>query len=74
MNQWGPESARALRGKEELPMKLYRDPSPEQIEQIFAASQHNAAKWLEVPDGTLNCWAAEEAQHAFVARLVNADV
>lgn len=55
-------------------MKLYRDPRPEQIEQIFAASQHNAAKWLKVPDGTLYCWAAEEAQHAFVARLVNADV
>jgi hypothetical protein len=53
-------------------MKLWFDPSPEQIETIFQESTHNAAKWLKWR-GKLVCWCPEEANHAKVARWLHLD-
>ena len=51
-------------------MKIWIDPSPEQLEHIFEASGHNAAKWLKW-QGKLVCWCPEEANHAMVAKLLH---
>ena len=53
-------------------MLLYFDPSIEQIEQICADSEQNAAKWIRAI-GKLVCWRAEDASHEDVARMLHAD-
>lgn len=49
-------------------MKIWVDPSPEQLEHIFLESAHNAAKWLKW-QGKLVCWCPEEATHANIAKI-----
>ena len=53
-------------------MKIWIDPSPEQLEHIFEASVHGAAKWLKWRD-KLVCWCPEEADHAKVAKWVHVE-
>jgi hypothetical protein len=50
-------------------MKLWFDPSPEQLELIFDESAHTAAKWLKW-QGKLVCWCPEDANHALVASML----
>jgi len=53
-------------------MKIWIDPTSEEIATIFAQSRHNAAKWLRA-NGKMYFFKPEDAQHAEVARLVHAD-
>lgn len=53
-------------------MKLYFDPTPEQLATLMASSEHNAAKWIKVA-GKYIFWRPEDAQHAQVARMMHAD-
>lgn len=52
-------------------MKIYCDPTPEQLADIFSESEHNAAKWIKA-DGKMWFWKPEDGQHAQVAHLVGA--
>jgi len=54
-------------------MNLYFDPSPEQLEKLFAASEHNAAKWVKVNGLPMVFFRPEDATHKEVARMLNAD-
>lgn len=51
-------------------MKLWFDPSLEQLDLIFEESAHNAAKWLKWRD-KLVCWCPEDATHAKVAQWLH---
>lgn len=53
-------------------MKIWFDPSPEQVEDICAESEQNAAKWIRA-NGWMIFWKPEDAQHAEIARMVHAD-
>jgi len=55
-----------------MSMKIWIDPTPEQIEAICAASIHNAAKWLRA-NGKTYFWKPEDGQHAEAARLLHAE-
>lgn len=54
------------------PFNMYFDPTPEQLESLFASSAHNAAKWIKA-HGMWVFFRPEDAQHAEVARIVGVD-
>lgn len=53
-------------------MKIWVNPTIEQVEFICAESIHNAAKWIRTA-GLMVFWKPEDARHADIARLFQAD-
>lgn len=52
-------------------MQPIKNPTRKEIQEIIAASEHKAAKWLKSIDGKdIWYWPAEQEQHANVAKLV----
>lgn len=54
------------------PFDLYINPTPEQLERLFASSEHNAAKWIR-GHGLMVFFRPEDAQHAEMARMLRFD-
>lgn len=54
-------------------MLVYVDPTTEQIEQLCAESEFQAAKWIRIPNGWTVYWRAEDARHTEIARMFHAE-